>query len=73
MVHGEDHMQPLQFEIESYVENVGRLPNTDDNQADSDQQFEWMNEEPNFVNEDNPCMESFCVKSPLMNRNQRYD
>jgi hypothetical protein len=45
MVHEADHMQPQQFEIENYVEYVGRLPNTDDDHDGSDQKFEWVHEE----------------------------
>jgi hypothetical protein len=68
MVHEADHMQPQQFEIESYVENVGQLPNTDDDHQDSDQQFEWVHEERNFINADSSCKELFLVKLPLSNR-----
>jgi hypothetical protein len=72
MVHEADHMQPPQFEIENYVENVGRLPNTDDDHEASDQQFEWVHEERNF-NANSSCKELFFVKLPLTNRNQRHD
>jgi hypothetical protein len=73
MEHEADHMQPQQFEIESYVENVGRLPNTVDDHEGSDQQFEWVHEERNFINADSSCKKLFSVKLSLTNRNQRND
>jgi hypothetical protein len=70
MVHETDPMQPLRWESETYAENVRQLLNADDDR--SNQEFEWVQEERNFINENNPCKEFFVKLSP-MNRAQRYD
>jgi hypothetical protein len=70
MAHKADHMQPQQFEIESYAENVGREPNTDVNHEGSDdKQFEWVHEERNFIDADSSCKELFFVNLLLTNEN----
>jgi hypothetical protein len=51
-------MQPQQWEVEDYTEDVAPLPNTDDDPFY--QHLEWVQEEGIFTNANSSCKE-FCA------------